>query len=259
VDNVSLIKVVSALLYPAGLLSILFVLSWVFKAFSWRILSRLCAVSFIAVFLLASNPMLANRLVASLERQYPQQALVDISTRDAIIVLGGGLRIPTAPAQHTQIGNGSDRYWYAARLFGAGKAKQIILSGGNVYQQRGVNGEAHYASELLQEWGVPPSAIVIESQSRTTQQNLEGVADLIKDENIKSALLVTSAIHMPRAYELFQRLPIQLVPASADILVREVSFPPIFNWIPSANALQLTTVALHEYYGRWFNRVREFI
>lgn len=255
VDTVSLIKVISALLYPVGLLLVLFVLRWVFKAFSWPWLSRFCALGVLAVFLLASNPMVATWLVAGLEDRYPQQALTDITPEDAIIVLGGGLRIPSEPARHTQIGHGSDRYWYATRLFRAGKGKKIVLAGGNVYAQKGLQGEAHYASELLQEWGVPREAIIIETASRTTQQNLEQVTALLERENISSALLVTSAVHMRRAYDLFRELPISITPASADVLVREQTAPEVFLWIPSAGALQLSTIALHEHYGYWFTQI----
>jgi len=252
VDEINIIKIISALLYPVGLLSMLFILRWVFRAMGWRILSGFLALSVVAVFLLASNPIIANKLVSSLEQQHPQRGLEDIKPMDAIIVLGGGLRIPTAPAKHTQIGHASDRYWYATRLFRAGKGARIVLTGGNVYKQPGMQGEAYYASQLLQEWGVPSDAIIIEDQSRTTQQNLRGVEALLEQEKIESALLVTSAVHMPRSYELFSTLPITLEPASADVLMRDHVTPPIFDWIPSAKALQLSTIAIHEYYGRWF-------
>lgn len=209
--------------------------------------------------ILASNPMFASWLAFQLERQYPQQEISDIARHDAIIVLGGGLRLPQSPAKHTQIGHGSDRFWYATKLFRAGKANSIILTGGNVYAQSGLQSEAFYASQLLQEWGVPRGAILFEGESRTTQQNRQNTASFLVENNITSAILVTSAIHMPRAHREFSRLPIPITPASADVLIRHSQRPAIFNWIPSASALQLTTVALHEYYGRWFSELNVFI
>jgi len=201
--------------------------------------------------------MFASWLTSKLENQYPQRELSEIARHDAIIVLGGGVRIPSAPAMHTQLGAGSDRYWYAARLYHSGKAQKIILTGGNLYAQPGLQSEAFYASQLMQEWGVPRGAILTETASRTTQQNLDNIAELLVTENIQSALLVTSAMHMPRAYALFNRLPLPVTPASADVLVRATSAPRIFNWIPSATAMYLSTLALHEYYGKWFNHVRK--
>ncbi|MFT6407187.1 MAG: uncharacterized SAM-binding protein YcdF (DUF218 family) [Arenicella sp.] len=254
-DSVTIIKVISALLYPLGLASMfaciaLFCrLSELIRAARW--LSGIA----IAVLLLSSNPMLASALVFGLERQHPQLSIDSIAKHNAIIVLGGGLRLPTTPAKHVQLAHGSDRYWYAARLFRAGKADKVLLSGGNVYQQSGVRAEAYYAAELLQQWGVPKDAIELEHDSRTTSENHINTANLISKHGIQSALLVTSAVHMPRAYGLFSGLPIKITPASADVIIRQHNSPAIFSVIPSASALRLSTVAMHEYYGIWFARL----
>jgi len=161
-----------------------------------------------------------------------------------------------ACASHYRLSRGSDRYWHAARLFHAGKADKIIVSGGNVYKQPGFQGEAYYASQLLQQWGVPERAIQAELDSRTTGQNQENMLGMIRDQEIRSVLLVTSAVHMPRAHYLFSRMPVSITPASADVLVREQNAPAIFSYLPSASALALTTVAVHEYYGLWFEKLK---
>ena len=253
-DTVVLIKVIASLLYPLGLVIVLLLGAGVAKLARRVAWSRGCCIGALAVLLIASNPLFANSLARSLEQRYPQQPLADIAVHDVIIVLGGGVRIPLPPAQQVQIGAGSDRLWYAARLYKAGKASRIFLTGGNVYAQQGFRGEAYYASQLLQQWGVPASAITLESNSRTTAQNKNYLAQTLAEQQIKSALLVTSALHMPRAYALFRKLPISMTPASADVLIRDKHVPAIMAWLPSAAALHLSTLALHEYYGRWFGR-----
>ncbi|MFQ3245394.1 MAG: uncharacterized SAM-binding protein YcdF (DUF218 family) [Arenicella sp.] len=251
-DSIVIIKVISALLYPLGLVSLCVFLAVLLLLRGRRLAARCCSTIGVVILLLASNPMLASKLVYSLERQHPQRAVDSFAKHDAIIVLGGGLRIPTSPAKYAQLAHGSDRYWYAARLYRAAKADKIIISGGNVYQQPGLKSEAYYASELLQQWGVQQDAIELEVGSRTTAENQRNTVDLISKNRIQSALLVTSAIHMPRAYSLFYKLPIEITPASADVLIRQQNSPVIFKLIPSSSALRLTTVALHEYYGIWF-------
>lgn len=72
----------------------------------------------------------------SLENEYPQQVLAEITKHDTVIVFGGGLRIPLQPSQHSQLTSGSDRYWYAVRLYKAGKADKIILAGGSLCARR---------------------------------------------------------------------------------------------------------------------------
>ncbi len=255
-DTVVLIKVISSLSYPIGLSLMCLLVAILLGWFGHSKLRRLALVASLLVIVFFSNPRVAHFLAKNLEKQYPQIELHDIARHDAIIVLGGGLRIPLSPAKHTQIGFGSDRYWYATQLFRAGKADRIILSGGNVYEQTGFKGEAYYAAQLLQSWGVPSSAIIFESNSRTTEQNSVFSLSVIQQEKIQSALLVTSAIHMPRAYEIFNKFPIPITPATADVLIREQYSPVIFSWIPSAGALSLSTRAMHEYYGIWFNELK---
>ena len=258
-DSILIIKLVSALSYPLGLLLVLAILRWLLRGFGLRSLGSFLGFIGVLILVTATNPMTARWLVNSLEQQYPQQALGDIAEHDAIVVLGGGLRLPQTPAKHTQIGAGSDRYWYAARLYRAGKASKIVLTGGNLFEQPGYESEAFYAAELLQEWGVPQQAIAIETSSRTTLENMRNTSSYLSSKQIKTILLVTSALHMPRAYNIFKSMPISITPVSADVLIRQRVQPAIFNWIPSASALLLSTMALHEYYGVWFSQLKALI
>lgn len=256
-DTVLIIKFISALVYPIGFVSVLILLRLLFWRRRW--FARLLSLLIVVVVLLSSNPIVANYLANRLEQQHPQQDIDDIVEHDAIIVLGGGVRLPSDPAKHTQIGLGTDRLWYAVRLYRAGKASKIILAGGNLFTQPGLRSEAYYARELLQEWQVPWSAILVESISRNTQENKDKLETLLAESGISSALLVTSALHMPRAFPIINKLPIAVTPASADILVRASYRPTVFNWLPSVRALSLTTASLHEYYGIWFNQLKEIL
>ena len=255
-DSVIVIKVISALLYPAGLIVLAVLFAYFLKWLNKLKLSRLSIVFAFLVFVLSSNTQVASWLVLSLEKQNPQLVLNELAVHDAIIVLGGGLKLPSKKVEYSQLTASSDRYWYAVRLYHAGKAKKIIVSGGNLIKQPGLKSEAYYARELLIEWGVPSSAIVLEQSSRTTNENKEGVAQLIKEHNFSSVLLVTSAMHMPRALDLFSSLPISITPAPADFVVRERAGVEGLAWLPSASAMNLTTRALHEYYGIWFNALK---
>lgn len=252
-DTVAIIKIISAIIYPIGLAVTLWLLSLLSSGFNAKRFAWFLRCLSVLIVLLASNAKVATWLASSLENQYPQVAMANIAEHDVIIVLGGGVRIPLPPAQHVQIGSGSDRFWYAVQLYRAAKAQRIILLGGNVFKQQGFQGEAYYARELLLDWGVPKESILIEGESRTTEQNMHNLGALLKQQGVNSALLVTSALHMPRSIELFSQLPVLITPASADVLIREYYSPKVLSWVPSANALLLTTVSLHEYYGKWFN------
>ncbi len=255
-DSVVFIKVVSAALYPLGLVTVFGVVALYSGARGRKGRAKVCACISILLLLISSNPMFARFLVGELESRYPQKPIDEISAHQAIIVLGGGLRVPSEPGQSLQLGAAADRYWHAAQLYFAKKAPLIIIAGGNVYSRPGVPGEAFYVAELLEKWGVPASAIVAETDSRTTAENAVNVQAILEQKGIDRVLLVTSAIHMPRAYELFKAQTLTITPAVADVLIRPRVAPPFFSYIPSASALKMTTLAMHEYYGQWFNRVK---
>lgn len=262
-EKILVIKIVSAALYPLGLACVFAMLACVAWLFSWSKTRTLCGFISVSILVAASNPLVAQSLMHSLESYYPQRAIDEFEKHDAIMVLGGGLRIPLPPAKTTQLGSGSDRYWYAVQLYKAGKAERIVIAGGNVFPQPGFEGEAFYSVELLRSWGVPENAIVIETASRNTEQNLNNTLNYFKSKGVKSLLLVTSAYHMPRAMWQFQHSTrafelqgIKVTPAATDIIVREQNVPQLLNWLPSAGALAITTAALHEFYGLWFIRLK---
>ncbi len=258
-DSVVLIKVVSAALYPLGLVTIFGVVALYSSARRRKARAKVCASISILILLISSNPLFARYLVGELESRYPQQAIDEIAEHQAIIVLGGGLRVPSEPDKSLQLGSAADRYWHAAQLYFAQKAPSIIIAGGNVYSRPGVPGEAFYIAELLSKWGVPSSAIIVESDSRTTAENAKNVQKILEQEGIDRALLVTSAIHMPRAYSLFETLPSSITPAVADVQIQPRVAPPVLSYLPSAGALKMTTLAMHEYYGQWFNRIKSVL
>jgi len=255
-DSVVFIKIISALLYPLGLVVISGLFALIFALMKAKGKSKFMTLISVCILLVSSNPVFSRFLVSKLENQFPQQSIEKITSHQAIIVLGGGLRLPNGPEQAAQLASGSDRYWLAAQLYLAGKAPLVIVTGGNVYERQGIKSEAFYVAEILERWGVPESAIVIETSSRTTGQNAGNVEPLLREKGIENVLLVTSAIHMPRAYSLFESLPIELTPVVADVLIQPDTSPPIFSFLPSADALKATTRALHEYYGIWFNTLK---
>jgi len=258
-DSVVFIKVISAVLYPLGLVTLLGVVALLCMLRGQKSRARVFLSVSITILLLASNPMFARYLVGKLESQYPQKAIDRIRPHQAIIVLGGGLRVPSELGEAPQLGVAADRYWRAAQLYFADKAPLIIITGGNVYSRPGIPGEAFYVADLLKKWGVPETAIIAETDSRTTGENASNVQKILEQRGIDRALLVTSAIHMPRAYSLFEALPLTITPAVADVQIQTQVVPSVFSYLPSASALHMTTLAMHEYYGQWFNWIKSVV
>jgi uncharacterized SAM-binding protein YcdF (DUF218 family) len=207
------------------------------KTLDWRS-SRssrwLCiaALSFAVVF---DSTAGARILVWSLESRYPDAGLASISPAQAIVVLGG--------ASHATSDLGKLRLVHAFQLYQAGKAPVVLCSGGGSQFPDGTT-EAAFMAKLLQEWHVPPEAILMEERSRNTRENAFFSSPVLKARGIHHILLVTSALHMPRAAAVFQKIGFQVIPAAT-----EFQKPEIGGWLPTAADLQRSNAALREWIG----------
>lgn len=106
---------------------------------------------------------------------------------------------------------------------------------------------------LMQDFGVPVSALLLEENSRNTRENASFSARLLKERGIGRVLLVTSALHMPRALKLFSEQGLQVEAGPADF---ESDQGPsgFLAWLPDANALDGSGRAFKELAGLWTGR-----
>lgn len=254
--EIFLSKLLPLFVYPVGLLACILLTAAALLLAGRLRAARILVIGAVLVLFAAGNGWTAYTLIHGLESDYPAKPLTSIPEADVIVVLGGGLGLPHPPRTHTHLGSGADRLLYALQLYRAGKAPRILLTGGNVFPQPGLRSEAYYARELLGLWGVPGSAIVMETQSRNTIQNAEYSARILDDRGWSNVLLVTSATHMHRAVLAFRHAGVAVLPAPTDFLAVDANRPAVLGWIPSAGALSGTTHALHEHIGRLWYRLR---
>jgi uncharacterized SAM-binding protein YcdF (DUF218 family) len=165
----------------------------------------------------------------------------DLRPRPAIVVLSGGIR-STGQLNATSIG----RVHYGAKLHHANPRALLVVSGGPRRPGRPVSSTAMAA--LARSRGVPAGAILEEPLSSRTAENAEEVAALLAARGIRSATLVTSALHMRRARLCFQ---------NCDIAIGAAAVPKI-EGEPPARA-SLLSQALHEYLGLVYYRGRTWL
>ena len=105
-------------------------------------------------------------------------------------------------------------------------------------------------AKILLSWGVPPEDIIQEDQSRTTWENAERCADILKEKNWRSFYLVTSETHLKRSILSFRFfLP--------DTVIIPVSAHPPYDraplsfvdFLPSLQAFYAIAQIIHEYAG----------
>lgn len=222
-------------------------------------LARILAVTAISIVGIASMPIVGERAYATLERQYPPMPLSDTPKADVAIVLGGAIKGPMHPRTEIEMTDSSSRVLHAFRLYRAAKIDRILIAGGNAPDSPNERPEAEIIRDLLVMWGVPGDKIVVETRSRNTWENAREIHALWKREPFGSALLVTSAAHMPRAIGVFRRLGLPVVPCSVDVHVVEGAPRDLTYWIPNAGALSQTTDAIRAWLGILVYRWRGWI
>jgi uncharacterized SAM-binding protein YcdF (DUF218 family) len=211
--------------------------------------TRLGLAALCAAFLwlwLCSMGALADHLAASLEGRFRPVPVEQEEPADAIVVLGGSTSPRVAPRVTVDLSGSGDRLLQAARLFRAGKAPLIVVSGGIADEGDAGIPEAISMTETLVELGVPRSAILLESESHDTHENCREVATLLEQRGIEEVLLVTSAVHMRRALATCRSAGMRARPSPTDYRTFERPLT-LLDWTPKVSALARTTRALREY------------
>ncbi len=259
-DFLLISKFLSKLLYPVGLMTCLLLAGLLMRASGHKKSGITMLFMSITILIASSLPGVSYRALSYLERQFLPVSINEQPYVPVIVLLGNNLAMPKEPRLNTEMTQTSDRLLHTFRLFKAGKADRIFISGGNVFGDYHQRGEAHYSKQLLIEWGIPESVIDIETQSRSTRDNALQTYDyLLKKQLLNQPfLLVTSASHMPRAHATFRALNLDAVPATTDITITQSDRPTLFYWLPSVEAIVAMTTFVHEYVGLMFYRVRHW-
>lgn len=190
----------------------------------------------ISIFLyLASTDFFVDKRLYSLESTYSPISEENLKNGEVYVLLGGGIITNTvdgnipgmAPA--VRIMKTAEYY----KKF----PKKIYISGGAPLQNEESESSV-YARELVA-LGVNLNDIIIEEKSRNTNENALFIKEALKSSETKSIILVTSASHMRRSVNIFQKNleGIEIFPAPCNFLasrVKENNFyylPKYYNFI----------------------------
>lgn len=151
-----------------------------------------------AVLLCAGILYLFSSFALDTKGVYGMGAARAVKGADAIVVLTGG----------------KGRIEEGLLLLRGGKARTLILSG--VAEDAGVD------SIFLHRVGEEErKSIILDKRSRSTYENAVEVRRLMREKNLKSMVLITSAYHMKRAHFIFSRV----MPPDVSIEPHSVASP----------------------------------
>lgn len=221
----------------------------------WPATGRAVSAIGVLVLLVISTNAGALLLVRPLEDMNPPLRELADTRAQAIVVLGAGsverareygdIDVPDAV--------GLVRLQYAAFLQHR-TGLPLLASGGNAVPQRNVASKAEMMARTLREDFKTPVRWV-EGKSENTEQNAVYSARMLQADGIKRVLLVTHAMHMPRARQAFEERGIEVVPAPTLFYSHAVWSP--YMLIPSASGLYRSYYATHEWVGLWWYKMKK--
>ena len=191
-------------------------------------------------------------LVAPLERFNEPLTAPRAAAAQAIVVLGGG-RLSNAPEYGNRDAPSLStlaRLRYAAHLQRA-TGLPLLVTGGTP-DGSSESEAALMARTLREDFGT--QATWLEQQSENTAQNASLSAKILSQAGVRRILLVTDAMHMPRARAIFSRNGLDVVAAPTLFFSHERLSP--LDWIPGSPALARSHYALHEWIGLLWYRLR---
>ena len=244
-------NLLAAFLLPPLSLVLLACLGW-WLARRFRFAGNTIIVTAIALLLVLSTGAGSRLLVAPLENRSLPVPNPKMVNAQAIVILGGG-RSFAAPEDGDRDQPSTQtlaRLRHGARLHRL-TGLPVLVSGGA--PGRGGESEAAVMARALREdFQIPVRWI--EDTSENTAQNAAHAATLLQEAGIHRVLLVTDAIHMPRAMQIFSKTGLTVMSAATDFRSRKPLSAADF--IPSAGPLQSSHYALHEWIGMVWYRLR---
>jgi len=194
-----------------------------------------------------STPTLSGLLIGALEKRFPALPIIAAPRADAVVVIGGNI-IRGLDASGIHWGPSVNRFSDAVRLLHAGKAPLLILTAADCPYDSTRSQGAILADAAVDD-GIPREAILMTGRIANSAEEVRAIAELCDQRGIRSAIVVTSAWHMPRIKLLFERTRLPVCPFPVD---RRANMR---GWIPAARALAGSEAAIHEWAALAWSRL----
>ncbi len=243
----ALSKVLFFLLNPLNWIVLLLLGALFFRRKRWK---RRCLRTALGVAVVFSNPLLFDQLVGVWEMETVEKSALN-ETYDVAIVLGGYTEFQQKRALNSyNFSESVDRITTAVELYQTGQVKHILLSGGSGKLLEEEPSEAQAMQQFLRKLNMPDTAVWADPTSRNTRANALHSKALL-DEKMPDArcLLITSAIHMPRAKACFEKVNLEVDYLSVDYLQAPQKWLPVNTILPSTEVMDDWQRLLKEWVG----------
>ncbi len=242
-------SLISSFFLPIPFFCLLAIIWVLLKSKKCHLASRIAGWLTIFWFLLTTTSPIPNYLVERLESQYPallKAQLEGIAGVSHILVLGAGhTDNPALPLNGQLSETEMFRLVEGIRLHQIFPNSTLVTSGAK--GKKNHESQATVAGRQAVQLGVP--ADKIDSLTTTTNTMTEALAFKQRFGNQTRFLLVTDAVHMPRAVKWFERFGLQPIPSPTNHLIKDEPQNRDFQLFPSSKSLVKMETAMHEYLG----------
>ena len=246
--DIGLYTIIKALALPPGIQAVAGIVGLLLYRRARVLGLTLLGASSLSIWLLAM-PAIAYWVAQSLEYHAPlDPAALPAAKADAILVLAGGMHSagPEFMGEDYVTRLTLERLRYGARLHRA-SGLDLAVSGGVPL------GMEHSEAELMQQtlqndFGVPVRWI--EDKSRNTAENARFSRQRFPFDTV---VLVTHAIHMPRAVRAFEDAGFKVIPAPMGFITRPETGYAAVDFLPNVLAYFNSVYAFYEMMGAiWY-------
>ena len=198
---------------------------------------------------------IVKKEIGKREQLFPpltQEAITNLDDQriEYIVVLGSGHVSDDRLPETSQIGGSSlYRLIEGIRLINLFPGSKLVLSGGIVYDPVP---NADVVKRVAESLGVSSDRIIAENRPIDTVQEAKYLEPLLGKENF---ILVTSALHMPRAIDVFKDFGMQPIAAPTDYIVKRHVIEPPGVIFPSTANFDLSPRIIYEWIGSEWNKI----
>ena len=241
----ALSQAINSLLVPGDWIVIATVSGAILLWSRWQRTGRWVVSFTTGVLVLFAVAPLHVPLRAALESRFSTPT--DLPTAVAGILVLGGASDPRLSelTGRPNLGGSIDRIVAAAELAHRFPEAKVVVAGGNGTEKLR---EADVEGEMLVRLGVARARLILERTSRNTFENVVNAKQLAAPRPGERWILVTSAVHMPRAVGVIRRQAWDMVPYPVDHTLSPNASWPGFNFNLARNLGRLSDV-LHEWVG----------
>ena len=234
-------KLLSFFLVPSNIMVIVGLAGIALLAIGYARTGRCLLIASIGLIAAVGTLPIGSGLALPLEERFPRWDATS-GPPAGIVVLGGGVIKSEISADRGEIAVGDT----AGRIIAAVELARRYPNARVVFVGRK---EADFVMRLLEKLGLPGDRIILERKSRNTIENATFAKQLLLPKPGERWLLVTSAMHMPRAVGVFRNTGFDVDAYPVDY--RTTSTQDLWTFLPSTltGGIGIMDRAVHEWGG----------